>query len=106
MPQNHDANGRFAVGNNANPGGRPKKDQDAMAILKAAVPSAARKLVDLLQCGNTKIEKEAAAAILDRVWGKPTQTQDVHMDASMDLRAEVRAALLERARVAGCTPEK
>lgn len=76
-----------------------------MAILKAAVPSAARKLVALMECGYAKIEAQAATAILDRVWGKPTQAQEVHVEGSMDLRSEVRAALLERARIAGCTPE-
>lgn len=103
MPAN---SGSFRPGQSGNPSGRPKKDPDAMAILKAAVPSAAARLVELAQSQNEKIALQASTAILDRVWGKPTQTQDVHMDASMDLRAEVRAALLERAKVAGCTPEK
>ena len=95
MPAN---SGSFRPGQSGNPSGRPKKNPDAMAILKAAVPEAARKLVELLECGNTKIEAQAATAILDRVWGKPTQCQEVHMEGNMDLRAEVRAALLERAK--------
>ena len=103
MPAN---SGSFRPGQSGNPSGRPKKDPDAMAILKAAVPSAAARLVELTRSQNEKIALQASVAILDRVWGKPTQTQDVHMDASMDLRAEVRAALLERAKVAGCTPER
>lgn len=103
MPAN---SGSFRPGQSGNPSGRPKKDPDAMAILKAAVPSAASRLVELAKSQNEKIALQASTAILDRVWGKPTQTQDVHMDASMDLRAEVRAALLERAKVAGCTPER
>ncbi|MBQ9526891.1 MAG: hypothetical protein IJR68_04705 [Fretibacterium sp.] len=103
MPAN---SGSFRPGQSGNPSGRPKKDPDAMAILKAAIPSAARRLVELSRSKNEKIALQAASAIFDRVWGKPMQTQEVHMDADMNLRAEVRAALLERAAKAGCTPEK
>lgn len=102
MPAN---SGSFRPGQSGNPSGRPKKDPDAMAILRAAVPSAARKLVELAKNENPKIAFQAATAILDRVWGKPTQTQEVHMDARADLRAEVRAAILERARDVGADPE-
>ena len=102
MPADRDSAGRFMPGVSGNPAGGKKKDPAAMEILRAAVPKAARKLVALLECGNAKIEAQAATAILDRVWGKPTQAQEIHMEGNMDLRAEVRAALLERARVAGC----
>ena len=90
-------------GQSGNPAGNRKKDPDAMAILRAAVPGAARKLVELAKSENPKIAMQATAAILDRVWGKPTQAQEIHMEGALDLRAEVRAALLERAR--GATGE-
>ena len=94
----------FKPGQSGNPSGRPKQNPDAVAILKAAVPDAVRRLVALSQSDNEKIALQAATAILDRVWGKPMQAQEIRMEASMDLRSEVRAALLERARAAGCNP--
>ena len=102
MPADRDSAGRFVPGQSGNPAGGRKKDPDAMAILRAAVPAAARKLVELARSENPKIAYMAASAIFDRVWGKPVQAAEVRMDASMDLRAEVRAALLERAEAAGC----
>ena len=72
-----------------------------MEILRAAIPTAAARLVELAKSENPKIAMMAASAIFDRVWGKPVQASDVRVEGAMDLRAEVRAALLERARAAG-----
>ncbi len=71
MPANRDINGKFLPGNNANPSGRPKQNPEAKKILKAAVPDAARALVELLNSKNEKIKLQAAQAILDRTQGKP-----------------------------------
>lgn len=92
-----DEKGRFLPGLAPNPRGRPKKDPEAVAILKAAVPDAARKLVALMGAKESKIALQAAMAVLDRVWGKPVQASEVTVEAGPDIRAEVRAALLERA---------
>lgn len=61
----------FKPGQSGNPRGRPKKNPEAKEILKAAVPDAARALVELLQSKNEKIKLQAAQAILDRTQGKP-----------------------------------
>ena len=97
-PQNRAKNGQFTPGNRANPGGRPKKNPEAMEILRAAVPEAAKKLVALLGSKTEKISLQAAQTILDRVWGKPVQASEVNMDVSggLDLTAQIHAALLRR----------
>jgi hypothetical protein len=49
----------FQKGRSGNPGGRPKKNPEADAILKAVTPKAAQKLADLL---NSEDERVAFAA--------------------------------------------
>jgi hypothetical protein len=61
----------FLPGRSGNPGGRPKRDPEADAILRGAVPSAVTKLIDLLASKNEKIALAAVNAVLDRAWGRP-----------------------------------
>ena len=58
-------------GQSGNPGGRPKADPEVQAILKAATPKAALKLVELIDCENPKIALQACCQVLDRTQGKP-----------------------------------
>lgn len=88
----------FQKGQSGNPSGRPKANPEVKEILRVASPDAARKLVDLLGSRAEKIALAAATEILDRTMGKPETTGKVQVEhsGSLDLRAEVRAALLER----------
>jgi hypothetical protein len=55
-----------------NPSGRAKKTDDERtvdAILRAAGPDAARKLVAMLDCGDPAMELKAAQSILDKLIG-------------------------------------
>lgn len=90
----------FQKGQSGNPKGRPKANPEAKEILKAATPDAARKLVELLGSRTEKIALAAATEILDRTMGRPETTGKLQVEHSgsldVQLRAEVRAALLER----------
>ena len=62
----------FAKGNNANPGARPKGIE---AMAREHTPAAIQTLVDALKSPKNCVP--AAIALLDRGWGKPTQSHDI-----------------------------
>lgn len=72
-PQNRAKAGRFKAGTSGNPGGRPKLAPDVKDALKAATPRAAERLVELMESPDENVALKAAATVLDRVHGKPTQ---------------------------------
>ena len=95
------AGGRpFPKGVSGNPGGRPKVDPEVKAILKAAAPDAARRLVEMMYNENPKIAMWAITDILDRTQGKAIQEQAINMDVTgfLDVGTQVRSILLERER--------
>ena len=96
-PANRSKTGTFQKGQSGNPRGRPKADPEVKEILRAASPDAAKKLVSLARSKNQKIALAACTEILDRTMGRPETTGKVQVEhsGSLDLRAEVRAALLE-----------
>ena len=87
--------GSWKPGQSGNPGGRPKKDPEMQAILKAACPKAAAKLVELLDCTNPRIVLSAATAIMDRIYGKPKESVDMNVSQDENLNLQIRGALLE-----------
>lgn len=99
-----DSKGRFLPGTCSNPGGRPKGNPAVKDLLKKHSVDAAEKVVELLNCGNPKIELAAAQEILNRTEGKPLQVQDVQMElqGTGDIGAQIRELLLEH----GDNPER
>ena len=95
-PQNREH--LFKPGQSGNPGGRPKADPEMQAILKAACPKAAAKLVELLDCSTPKIVLSAAEAILNRIYGKPKESVDMNVNQDENLNLQIRGALLEELR--------
>ena len=94
-----DAKGRFMPGSHGNPGGRPKGNPAVKELLKQHSIDAAEKVVELLNCGNPKIELAAAQEILNRTEGKPLQVQDVQMELQGgDIGTQIRELLLEHDR--------
>ena len=95
-----DSKGRFMPGSNVNPGGRPKGNPAVKELLKQHSIDAAEKVVELLNCGNPKIELAAAQEILNRTEGKPLQVQDVQMELQgvNDIGTQIREILLEHDR--------
>ena len=101
IPNNRNKAGQFVKGQSGNPNGRSKDTEEAKetkAILNAASPDAARKLVELLDCKKEIIAFYAAQVILDRTLGKPVQAQEINVSGNLDVRGQVRALLQERLR--------
>ena len=71
--------GGFQKGQSGNPGGRSKLPADIREAFKAKAPQALEVLTRCLQSGDDRIAMMAAQAILDRGYGKPTQSIDAMM---------------------------
>lgn len=99
MPFTKDTPTRYKPGQSGNPSGKPKTDPTVKQLLKAATPDAARKIVELLNCGNPKIEFQAAQEILNRTQGKPREQVAMEISSDSDMKLQVRSVLLERLRV-------
>ena len=95
-PTNRSKTGKFEKGKSGNPSGRPKENPEVKAIFKARSAEAALKVVELMNCGIEKIELAAAQEILNRTEGKPIQPQNIEVSGGLDMRAQIRAVLLER----------
>lgn len=91
-----DERGHFLKGVSGNPSGRPKGNPAVKELLREHSIDAARKVLELLNCGNAKIELAAAQEILNRTEGKPLQTQDVQLTGLPDMKAQIRELMLER----------
>lgn len=69
--------GQFAPGTTGNPGGRPRKTAEVVAVEKAAkayTQEALDTLVECMRCEDPRVRVIAANSILDRGHGKPMQS--------------------------------
>jgi len=90
--------GSWKPGQCGNPKGRPKmteEDREVKAILKAACPKVALKLVELLDCANPKVVLSTCEVILNRVYGKPRESVDMTVTQEDDTQLKVRSVILE-----------
>jgi hypothetical protein len=68
------ASGRFGAGNNANPGGRPRKVAEVQEYAGVHSFDAVDELVRIMRKSRSdKERRQAAVAILDRACGRPAQ---------------------------------
>lgn len=67
----------FVKGQSGNPGGRPKAEQEVLAVAREHGPEAVRKLVELSKSQDERVSLAACNALLDRAYGKPKQVQEV-----------------------------
>ena len=72
--------GGFQRGQSGNPGGRSKLPADIREAFKARAPQALEVLTRCLQSDDDRIAMMAAQAILDRGYGKPTQSIDANIN--------------------------
>ncbi|MBQ7577570.1 MAG: hypothetical protein IJT21_04780 [Synergistaceae bacterium] len=82
MADKRDKNGRFLPGNDG--GGRPKIPDDIKEAFKAATPAAVQKIISLMDCGNVKVELQAAQEILNRSLGKPETSGRLELSGTND----------------------
>ncbi len=75
----------FVKGQSGNPGGRPKEDAEVKALAREYGPRAIRRLVELMEGDNPKVAASAAVALLDRGFGKPSQSMTVSGDEEAPL---------------------
>ena len=72
--------GGFQRGQSGNPGGRPKLPADIREAFKAKAPEALEVLTRCLQSDDDRVAMMAAQAILDRGYGRPTQSIDANIN--------------------------
>jgi hypothetical protein len=66
------ANDQFPKGHSGNPGGRPRDEQKVAELARSHTREAIDTLVDIMRNGkDERVRGTAAAALLDRGWGKP-----------------------------------
>jgi hypothetical protein len=65
---------RFEKGKSGNPGGRPKLANDVRDLARAHTIDAINALVTWMKSTDPRASVPASQALLDRGWGKPTQT--------------------------------
>jgi hypothetical protein len=74
----------FPKGMSGNPGGRPKVVAEIRQVFRAHPDTAVATLVDVMTHGRSDSARVAAAtALLDRGWGKPTQTVETQGNGAM-----------------------
>lgn len=80
-----DNKGRFSKGNKG--GGRKKIPEDVREMFKAATPAAAGLLIGTVddESAPLALRMDAAKAIIERVYGKPTQPIDGNLDATLKI---------------------
>ena len=91
-----DERGHWLPGSSANPGGRPGVPEVIKSTLRELSPRAVKRLGELLDSADERIQLEAAKAILDRHLGRPAIQADISLHRG--IADDHLAALLEMAR--------
>jgi len=76
--------GGFQRGRSGNPGGRPKAVASLQLAARAQMHVALKTLITIARTGKSEAARvSAATAILDRAFGKPTQSVEMTMDSGV-----------------------
>ena len=63
---------QFQKGQSGNPGGRPKAERSVRDLAQQYTAEAVEALVDVVRTGKPAERVQAATALLDRGWGRPS----------------------------------
>lgn len=88
----------FKPGQSGNPGGRPKEDPEVKELARQHTAEAIERLAAWMRSDNPKASVSAAVQLLDRGWGRASQSiehsgKDGEDVAFTDTRALARAIL-------------
>jgi Family of unknown function (DUF5681) len=78
---------RFRPGQSGNPGGRPKAERNVRELAQQHTVEAVEALVDVVRTGKPAERVQAATALLDRGWGRPS--------ASIEMTSTVKTSLVD-----------
>jgi len=86
----------FKKGQSGNPGGRPKMPEELKKAMQGLAEDAIKVLQEAMQSDDMRARIMAASHVLDRGYGKPTQSVD--LTAKTDMGAAHLEALKARMR--------
>ncbi len=72
--------GRFSPGSVANPNGRPTIPLEVRKLLEDAAPRAVARLIELMESSDERIAATCSEAVLNRLYGKPSQVVDAKVE--------------------------
>lgn len=79
--------GTFKPGKSGNPGGRPKESGEVKSLAREHGEAAILKLVELLHDDDKRMALASAQALLDRGYGKPSQSVDIVAEVTATIKA-------------------
>jgi hypothetical protein len=90
---NPEGRGGYRKGQSGNPGGRPKEVAEVRELARTHTEAAIARLAEWMASDDPRASVAASSALLDRGWGKATQTMEqdvtVHGSALGDLLKEI-----------------
>ena len=78
-------------GQSGNPGGKSKKLEEIRSLAKDRSRRALERIIELVESDDEKVALMAAKEVLDRAWGKPTQTLETNVSFAGEFETFIRS---------------